>query len=56
MAFLLNRDEEWFWMATPRKLIALIGQYKEIEQARITASHPEIAEEEQFVQASGFYF
>ena len=30
---LLGKTEEWFWESTPRKVIALIDQKKEIEKA-----------------------
>lgn len=29
---LLGKNEEWFWESTPRKVIALIDQKKEIEK------------------------
>ncbi len=32
---LLGKTEEEFWKSTPRKVIALIDQKKEIEKARI---------------------
>ena len=32
---LMGLSEEYFWESTPRKIIALIDQKKEIEKARI---------------------